>query len=499
MMSYRRPNNRGVLVGRIASVSSDGATIRFEAPVESEDTIEFWTGSGRFAQTVGIMRVGDAEQRSVPAGTTARVYAEKPVSAGDRVFRVRNASLEAAARRTFADSGQGDIPLDFEVALVAGSPLSVRVTDEQGRSGCATGAIVERARTKAVTAEEIAEHVGRLGGTPYRIGGWDLTLSPDVGIGYSALHGARAAALADYESAVLTPWAGRPATDGPSLTDRTPAPGARGRRRIAPRMVAVVGSVEAAQACLAAGADEVHVPAWALRSADALAPGIVPLLPRIAHDRELPVLMRRVRAGEAVVCGNLGVLRDAVKAGARAQAHWSLNAVNRESVASLAQSGAEFVWLSPELSGRQIASIAGSVDTPVGIAVRGRQEIMVTEHCVLMAEGPCDRRCAGCERRARGNELRDRKGYRFPVFTDPQGRTHVYNSVPLDLLGALDEVLASGVSGVRLDLDLETPSAAAAAVEEVRSALQRAKAGKPVETRPTAGTTTSGHFFRGIV
>ncbi len=73
----------------------------------------------------------------------------------------------------------------------------------------AQGAVVEPARTKAVTAEEVVEHVGRLGGTPYRIGRFDLELSPGVGVGFSALHRLRREALEAYEGVVLLPWSGR--------------------------------------------------------------------------------------------------------------------------------------------------------------------------------------------------------------------------------------------------------------------------------------------------
>ena len=77
--------------------------------------------------------------------------------------------------------------------------------------------------------------------------------------------------------------------------------------------------------------------------------------------------------------------------------------------------------------------------------VFGRTELMVAENCVLAAMGACGRRCATVRARARDWELVDRKGYRFPVSTDTQGRAHVYNSVTLDLSRALPEIGAAGV------------------------------------------------------
>ena len=192
--------------------------------------------------------------------------------------------------------------------------------------------------------------------------------------------------------------------------------------------------------------------------------GVVPLLPRVCHDAETEAQLSPVSEGARVVAGTLGLIDLARQRGASVEAHWSLNALNAYAVAELADIGASFVWLSPELSSRQVAEVVKSSPVPSGIAIVGRQEVMVTEHCVLMAEGECRERCESCKRRKGWRFLRDRKGYSFPVRTDLAGRTHIYNAVPLDLTHALPEVLATGVAALRLDLETERANSAAAIV-----------------------------------
>jgi putative protease len=134
------------------------------------------------------------------------------------------------------------------------------------------------------------------------------------------------------------------------------------------------------------------------------------------------------------------------------------------------------------------------------MAVSGAQEIMVTEHCVLMAEGPCERRCGSCERRATAKYLLDRKGYRFPVRTDRSGRSHVYNSVPLDLVPSLRDVLDTGVRALRIDAQTLPAGEAAAQVRRVIAALSSRAIGEDsAKLRSTGSATTTGHFFRGVV
>jgi len=195
--------------------------------------------------------------------------------------------------------------------------------------------------------------------------------------------------------------------------------------------------------------------------------------------------------------GNLGLIGPAASTGAVVEAHWSLNALNAPAVDQLAELGAGLVWLSPELSGRQIAEVCSATRTPVGISVWGRQEVMVTEHCVLMAQGDCDRRCASCARRSSAHGLRDRKGYEFPVQTDIAGRTHVFNSVRLDLTAALPEIVESGVAALRVDVHTESPANAAAAVVTVLAAREAVMNGREPVAPPRAAST-SGHFFRGL-
>ena len=124
---------------------------------------------------------------------------------------------------------------------------------------------------------------------------------------------------------------------------------------------------------------------------------------------------------------------------------------------------------------------------------------MVSEQCVLQASGPCGRRCPSCERRQGWWRLRDQKGYEFPVTTDPSGRSHIMNSVTLDLVRALGEIVSAGVSAVRLDFSDETVERAREITAAVRSALTSVVSGGEAPEKPLIEPSTSGHFYRGLL
>lgn len=491
MMSYRRPNNRGVPVGRIASLSDNRAMLVLDLPVDAEDTIEVWTSQGRFAQRVGPLSFSGAVHRSAPAGIRVTIGLEARAGVGDRVFRVRNAALLAAAARTFEDTAGREIDLDISVEMVIGEPSGVTVTDASGRSGHAVGVLVEPARTRPVTSEDVAEHVGRLGGTPYRARRWDVALSPGAGIGFSELHRLRREAVAAYEHEVLSEWSSRA-----SSSLRLPSLGKAAERVASPLLVVSVLDVKTAHACIVAGADSAHVPSWAFSEGEEAPDGVTPSVPRVCHDSESPVLHAAALKSGRGVAGTLGTLQVLADAGAHVESHWSLNALNAHAVEALAEMGASTVWLSPELSARQIADVVRVARVHVGTAVAGRQELMVTEHCVLMSEGDCAAACSSCARRTRQRFLKDRKGYLFPVVTDVTGRTHIYNSVPLDLTASIAEVLTTGVAALRVDAESETTEGAVALVRRVVAALEAHSRGASLAKPSTP--TTSGHFYRGV-
>ncbi|MDY0340769.1 MAG: U32 family peptidase, partial [Coriobacteriia bacterium] len=197
LMSYMRPNNRGVLIGRVAEVDASVVRVPLERALDPADTLQFWTRSGHFTQSAGELRVGASRVASASAGTVVSLVAERSVSAGDRVFRVADATLLAAARRTFSgemDESKLSIPADIAVKLRIGEPL--QVTAAVGSAvGSAQGAIVEPARTKAVSADEVIAQVGRLGGSGYSAASWQVDLDAGAGLGYSQLHAVRRAAI----------------------------------------------------------------------------------------------------------------------------------------------------------------------------------------------------------------------------------------------------------------------------------------------------------------
>ena len=191
----------------------------------------------------------------------------------------------------------------------------------------------------------------------------------------------------------------------------------------------------------------------------------------------------RVVRGEApaVVVRNIGQIPTVRAAGVPWEVGSPLQVWNAETARVLVRLGARRVWLPEELTMEALASVGAQMEDPasgdpatgdpvpeelasarmhcagaagassaesaesphaverhpgdiVDIAADGSTPLMITEHCLLTAEGPCSNKCPTCPRRLASQtgdrflvEL-DRKssGARLAVRVDEKGRTRLY-------------------------------------------------------------------------
>lgn len=204
---------------------------------------------------------------------------------------------------------------------------------------------------------------------------------------------------------------------------------------------------------------------------------------RLGDLEGVRVACERVVRGEApaVVVRNIGQIPTVRAAGVPWEVGSPLQVWNAETARVLVRLGARRVWLPEELTMEDLASFRAQMEDPasgdpatgdpvpaelasarmhcagaagassaesaespraverhpgdiVDIAADGSTPLMITEHCLLTAEGPCSNKCPTCPRRLASQtgdrflvEL-DRKssGARLTVRVDEKGRTRLY-------------------------------------------------------------------------
>lgn len=497
IMSYGRPNNRGVFVGRVAKVREGLVFIDPETELHVGDLIEFWTNRGHFVHTIGEFKTDRAGRVFFPV--------ERAVGKGDRVFRVRNA--EAA----FVDDDKlPSVAVRARAELRIGQPALLTFTVASGDASVTVeGPEVEAARTKAITEEEVREHIDRMGTTPFYLSSLEIDLDEGVGMGFSMLHKLRARAAEELQETILAHYHAR-------KLERTPS------RAFAPvvrkgwcKVAALATNPACARAAKRAGADLIYVPAANYCRGEAVIAGqlsdtaeqagypkqCIPVLPTVSQmfDEEKRNgfdIWKRVKADKPVMVENLGQLLHATEMGAAPEVGPHIPVTNKLDLQAMADLGAQRVWLSPELSLVQIEELGDMAPMPLGLTIMGQTELMVTEHCLLMSQGPCNQKCTECARRKSPHYLKDRKGYEMPVITDCTGRSHLYNAVQMDVAHLMPEIIGAGVSTVLVDTTLMN-------VKETTEKVARAVRARDIAQKDgnkvaKAEGATSGHLFRGV-
>lgn len=509
IMSYQRPNNRGAFIGRVAEAKAGVVIIASEREIHQGDVLEFWTGKGHAAQTVGDFSLDKKGRARIAVDSKVR-----GVRAGDRVFRVRSVEGEFDD-----DSLEPRIAIVGTARLRIGEPLSMefRLADpafaaEEQAVGKACGGEIEPARTKAVSADDVRAHIDRLGSTPYVLTDLAIELDDGVGIGFSQLHHVRAEALENLTEQILAPYRQRRL---PRTEDRDYLPAAH---PTGSRIGAWATNPVCARAAKRTGAHMTFVPALNYGRGEATVAGqlsatveqagypkqCLVAMPVVDHDEVSPSReavfdfdpWHYAKSGKPVFVESLGAMQMAIDMGLSFEVGPHLPVTNKLSLDEVARLGAVRVWLSPELSLDQIRELAKDTPVELGLFVSGAQELMTTEHCLLMSQGPCNEDCPNCRRRRSPHYLKDRKGYEFPVITDALGRSHLYNSVDLDLVASLPDLMAAGVSSFMVDTTLLNGEEAAQAIGRAMRALRIAQNDGNAVTKISNATT--GHLFRGV-
>ncbi|WP_343283983.1 U32 family peptidase [Collinsella sp. An7] len=529
MMSYERSNNRGELVGEVvgftprrartkgesmrdAARGARGmACIRLDAPVGAGDLLELRHDREPDKFLTGLVRA-DAF-----AGSEIEVEVARPMPTGCKVRLIRSQRAldvaDAALHRPFARKRA----VDVRIVARLGEPFVVELTccEDPSLAARAEGFTVETARSRAVTADDLIEHVGRMGSSPFEAASFAIELDEDCGMGFSAVHRVRTEACAELEGAILVPARTRAeALTGRKLDLRTcrralqraglvdTTTSTEGHSSFTPVICASVASLEAAEAARRAEAERIYVSTDALEQAGVTDPehaselGIIPVLDEVCRAGDHERLDRWVAPGLPVAVGNISELALAAERDALAELRSCIPVHNTFCRDFLAHRGAQAAWLSPELTLNEIAELARTTPLPLGLMVSGRPRVMTSEHCILQVADRCIHDCARCRLRTKRLWLKNIDGKRFPVETDIRGRSRLYTDRALDLTPQLPQLLEAGVSRLLVDGTLDSPAEVAEQVAHVRRALEAVRAGRrPAEREPD---TFAGCLFVGV-
>lgn len=509
MMSYERSNNRGQIVGEVLGSKPLGNTkglkpddkrrraawtkLRLFEPVSKGDLLEL-RHDDEFDQFLTAIAPEDAQAGDIIECRTAR-----PMPAGALVRLIRSQAALDAAEAALKRPVARKRAVDVRVAARLGQPFAVELTciDDPALSGRAEGFTVESAKTRAVSAEDLVEHVGRMGSSPFEAVSFDIQLDESCGMGFSAVHKVRAAACEALERAILAPYAERLNHLMVQSDPVCPAD-----LNDLGEVCALVTSLNAAAAARKAGAARVYMTvddllAEGLSPASCSAEGVIPVLDEVSRELDHERLDPWLTPGAPAAVGTISELALGAEIGSVVELRSCIPVHNVPCMRELAARGAHAAWLSPELTLAEIERIAPQRgEMTLGLMVLGAPRVMTSEHCILQVAGACIHDCVNCRLRVRDFKLKNIDGRMLPVRTGLNGRSHLYDGVQLDATPQIPQLLRAGVTRFLVDGTLMNIDMLLRSVARTNRALEAARSGRTPDKRLPG--TSSGCLFQGV-
>ncbi|MDI6717188.1 MAG: DUF3656 domain-containing protein, partial [Actinomycetota bacterium] len=537
LMSFERPNDRGLLIGRVTYIDVYTGKLGMQARREicQGDEIEIWVSrGGRVKVKVEELLVNGKRVQCAPAGSkVVAVVKEKRhrIKAGDRVFRVHNERMAKAAKELISGESAKKVPINIRAEIELGKPIKLeacvdKAVDDSShtkeRAEVTSDFLVEKGERKTLDVSGVIAQLSRLGNSVYQVRSWDILLEPGVMVPLGRLNELRRSLIERLDQARLKVHE-KPKISvnevRKRLLDELKAKEKskchRGKRQRIVLTVDVSNTNQAKEA-IQNGADWIYLRRGFSRLGNfnlgelaklcagmgvktALATG------NIAHDSEIGDIIKLVEELadniDAILVDNFGVYSAVESLGLPIFLDYHLNNFNRLSLKTFNGSTVSRVCLSPELSLEQISQIADSTEIEIETLIHGWLEVMTAEHCIpSILKGSC-KICPKSK-----FYIEDAKRFRFPVEQDIKCRSHVYNSHELYLLPNISNLVKAGISSMRLLLNRYEPEIAGRITSVYREAIDLVAAGMDdvsialnrAESLINDSKTTTGHYFKAV-
>jgi putative protease len=489
VVAGRSPRHRGVLLGRVVRVLAGQVIIApepasAEAPAKPGDGVVFDAASWRSPEEP---EEGGRIYQVTPAqgGRLALAFANGAldftrIRPGDLLWRTDDPTIDKAARPyTQAAAPMHKQPVRVAIVAHEGAPLQLTwtlVDQPHVQAMVHSTSILEAAQQRAISAQYLHEHLGRLGNTPYALSEIDLDLQGRPFAPGSLLNQLRRQAVAQLvarQSQAPPVTVHHPQTALAETLQRV-----RGRLHsqhaqstleslpgvdaAPPQLHLLVRTAEQLAAALALRPASItldYLDLYGLRPAveQVQTAGITARVasPRILKPNEQRIVNFLLRLGCPIVVRSSGLL-----AALQENAHppligdFSLNAANVLAAETFLSLGLERITPTYDLNAAQVADLARRAGGD-RLEVTAYQHLPVfhTEHCVFcrfLSNGTSYKDCGHpCEKHRIA--LRDDKGRSHPVMADVGCRNTVFGAEAQEASLHLDAWRSAGILHYRLE------------------------------------------------
>lgn len=503
-ISYDRPNNRGMAIGKVEKVDNKSIYIRLSKDLEKGDGIEIETAEGKYK--------GMVVDFSGNKGELLKIDRFDKVLIGSTVYRTSKRKLIEDAISSFKEENI-KYPIDMEATISIGKPARLTIDFNDKRIEVESDYVVEKAQKVGLTEERVKEQLLKLNDTLYYVDKISIYLDENAFMPVKEINGLRRKGIEKLNEYRLS-LSSREAISDEEFNIRLnkyfslPKKNKVHVNRVSVKVLRkeqfdqldlnkldriYIGFDEDLRESILAAKDkgkEVYI-----------------LTDRILYSKDLDLLKVKIEQVKDIIDGvsvsNLGTLQYIMDSfNIDIHGDLGLNVFNSFTVEALKQNGIKSITLSPELNTKQISKIVEKNQVEYEAIAYGYLPLMIMKHCPMALVKNCkdDHNCESCKFNS-GYGLKDRKGINF-YMERRHNLTTLYNSVPLFMLDTLDKIYKVGVDTIRLDFTFEKDN-----ILEIQNMYYDFAKGLISKDEITQyckeyrdkNPITKGHYFRGVI
>jgi U32 family peptidase len=503
LVHARFGKKRGVYLGEITRVTDEKVALKLAGPLKPGDGVVFDAGTPEQEEEGGFVYQVDQRGGEAWLGFGHGDVNFRRVHVGDKLWKTSDPELDRRLRQSFeGDKIRFQRPMHFEVYGLVEKPFTLIARDDEGQVTKLDSLMpLAKAEKQPLTTERLRDQLGRLGGTPFKLGELKNELADGVMLPVSELNRLRRDAVAELERQRTLPrrWrmVGTRSTASQILPDREKENRDAVERVPTSDLIVLVRNLAQLEAALQCGITTIYCDfenPKKYREAVALfhtargctspssilnppssQPGIFVAPPRIFKMGEEWTL-DQVRSCNAD--GYLVRNYDHLKyfANDRRVGDFSLNIANRLTADYFRNKfGLERVTASYDLNVQQLEALLTAAP-PVWFEITIHQHMPMfhMEHCVFCAflsKGKDYRDCGRpCD--VHDVRLRDRVGMEHPLKADVGCRNTVFNAQAQTGAEFVARMLALGVRHFRVEFLNETPEQVTQTLTKYRQLLR---------------------------
>lgn len=486
MMSFNYAKNTGVFIGKV----QDNGEVILEADVALGDGIRFDDDGFTLSK---IMLKGK-EVKEANKGDRVKLFPTGGYKKGYRLFKMSDKKLFDELH-DYIKPYKRKILLTGEVEFKVNAPIILK-TVFNGKEYKVYGEIIEEASNKPLSRERVEEALKKSGEIPYKFDNIIFDVFDEGFIRIASLNNLRRELFENILKDATSSYRRK------RIMEEVKSPSYKFNEKLG--YIYSCTTKDQFKALMEENSvDNIALNIFYSRVKGFLNKGDIKGLEDINHNKNIFLKVPEIIKQDfetitkvidelspyikGIITSNAGIIRK-YKNSMFIIGDYKLNIFNHEG-AEFYSEDIDIPSLSVELNRKELKEVMKDIKCKIAVNIYGKTELMVSEYCPVgstfgnkASKKECSMPCM------KDNfTLIDRMNEKFRVLCDNSCRSHILNSLPINLIEECEEMETFNIENFRVDFLDET-------YEDVKDVIKQINCGKKNENR----IYTKGHYKRGV-